>query len=202
MTAGAAVADPLPGAEVTPLRALLREELAGGFTELRRFIDRRFSELSAEVHGAVQMVDFSEATLTEQLKHIHSQIAAVLAAPVHSARNSGLELEAVVQATESAAERILQAAEAIGDWAANNGRDPAESAQLTARVNAIFEACAFQDLTGQRIHRAIGSLQQVEALLSALIAGGDDAAGTNPTALPAAVATEELDQQEIDRLLG
>ncbi len=132
---------------------------------------------------------------------IHAQIAAVLAAPARAAHNGGLELEAVVQTTESAAERILQAAEAINDWALANGHSAEESAQLTARVNAIFEACAFQDLTGQRIHRALASLQQVETLLEALMARAG-AGAVEPTAPPPPKPATELDQQEIDRLLA
>ncbi len=201
MTAGMPAHAPLAAKSAAPA-ALLREELADRFAELRRFIDRRFSELGVEVHGAVQMVGFSEATLTEQLGHIHRQVAAVLAAPALAARNGGIELEAVVQTTESAAERILQAAEAIGDWAAANGHGAEASAQLTARVNVIYEACAFQDLTGQRIHRAIASLRQVETLLAALMARGGGAAPAESVPPPPVAEGDELDQEEIDRLLG
>jgi chemotaxis protein CheZ len=42
-------------------------------------------------------------------------------------------------------------------------------AAIAARVNSIFEACSFQDVTGQRIRRAIQHLQQVEGMLETMI---------------------------------
>ena len=159
-------ADSLPSQAGEPAS---REEMNSRFEALHRFIDRRFCELSTEVLGAVQMVNFSETNLSAQLSRIHGQIAGLVAAPVAATRNSGLELEAVVQATEAAADRILEAAEAIGDWAASGQREPAGIELLTSKVNAIFEACSFQDLTGQRIRRAIDHLQRVETLLEGLM---------------------------------
>ena len=82
--------------------------------------------------------------------------------------NSGVELEAVVQATENAANQIMEAAEAITSWLQAGG-DPAALPAVTQQVNAIFEACTFQDLTGQRIRRAIEHLQQVETMLSGMM---------------------------------
>ena len=192
---GAAV--PLcPQAASTALREAVREVVSGEVEVLRRFIDRRFSELSTEVLGAVQMVDFSEANLSEQLGRIHGQIAGLVAAPAAASRNSGLELEAVVQATEVAADRILEAAEAIAGWVDRGQRDPAGFALLTDKVNAIFEACSFHDLTGQRIRRAIDHLQHVENLLENLMS-----AAPPPMPLPPEAGGADLAQQEIDRLL-
>lgn len=140
--------------------------IRGDLTELRTFIDRRISELSAEVHATVELMDFSETNMLGQLKAIREQITGVIALPTAATRNSGLELEAVVQATEAAANRIMEAAEAIGDWLRDGHNDPAALEAVSDRVNAIFEACSFQDLTGQRIRRAIQHLQQVESMLT------------------------------------
>jgi chemotaxis protein CheZ len=139
------------------------------FDDLRRFVDRRISELSAEVHATVQLVDYSENNLSSQLARIHEQIVKLLAMPATATRNSGLELEAVVQATESAANTIMEAAEAIGEWLREGRRDPESLEAVAARVNAIFEACTFQDITGQRIRRAIEQLQHVESMLTDMI---------------------------------
>lgn len=198
MMAGTATVVPCPDAS-SGLREAVREEVGPLLDDLRRFVDRRFCELSVEVHGAVQLLDFSETNLSDQLGRIHTQVASLVAVPAIASRNSGLELEAVVQATEAAADRILEAAEAIGSWVSDGRRDPAGYELLTAKVNAIFEACSFQDLTSQRIRRAIDHLQRVESLLHDLIE-------TAPTAVAAAVepasAEPDLGQQEIDRLLG
>ncbi len=138
---------------------------------LRTFVDRRISELSAEIHATTELMDFSENNLTGQLADIREQIASVVALPTAATRNSGLELEAVVQATEEAANRIMEAAEAIGDWLREGKNDPVSMQEVNAKVNAIFEACSFQDVTGQRIRRAIQHLQHVENMLTDLAPG-------------------------------
>lgn len=139
--------------------------------DLRSFVDRRIAELSMEIHATVQLVDFSETNLTGQLAGIREQIASVVAMPTMATRNSGLELEAVVQATEEAANRIMEAAEAIGDWLRDGKNDPTSMEVVNEKVNAIFEACSFQDVTGQRIRRAIQHLQQVETMLTDMVPG-------------------------------
>ena len=121
-----------------------------------------------EIHATVQLVDYSETNLSAKLATIHEQIAHVVAPPMAATYNSGIELEAVVQATENAANQIMGAAEAIGNWLQAGG-DPATLPAVTQQVNTIFEACTFQDLTGQRIRRAIEHLQQVETMLSGMM---------------------------------
>lgn len=138
---------------------------------LRAFVDRRIAELSAEVHATSDLMDFSENNLSRQLSEIREQVASVVALPTIATRNSGLELEAVVQMTEEAANRIMEAAEAIGDWLREGKHDAASMGVVNQKVNAIFEACSFQDVTGQRIRRAIQHLQQVETMLTELVPG-------------------------------
>jgi chemotaxis protein CheZ len=182
-----------------PIRASLRAELAPQFEELRRFVDRRIAELSAEVHATVQLVDYSEANLSGQIARIHEQIAAVVAAPAAATYNSGLELEAVVQATEAAANRIMEAAEAISDWLRDGSRDPEALEAVAARVNTIFEACTFQDVTGQRIRRTIEHLQHVESMLTDIVPDGGAATATaraSPDQGP------DLRQDSVDELFG
>lgn len=150
------------------LEELVRSAVRGEIDDLRKFVDRRIAELSMEIHATVQLVDYSETNLSEKLSTIHEQIATMVAAPVAATYNSGLELEAVVQATESAANQIMGAAEAISAWL-HAGGDPATLPAVTEQVNAIFEACSFQDVTGQRIRRAIEHLQQVETMLTGMM---------------------------------
>jgi chemotaxis protein CheZ len=149
----------------------VRETIRAEIGDLRTFVDRRIAELSAEVHATVDLVDFSETNLSGQLAGIREQIASVVALPTAATRNSGLELEAVVEATEEAANRIMEAAEAIGDWLRENTKDDSSMNGINEKVNAIFEACSFQDVTGQRIRRAIQHLQQVETMLTDMVPG-------------------------------
>jgi chemotaxis protein CheZ len=144
----------------------IKAEIAPLFAELRHFTDRRIAELSSEIHATVQLFDFGEENLSSQLAKIQEQVAAMVAVPAAATRNSGLELEAVVQATESAANQIMEAAEAIGEWLRVGARDVASIEVVASKLNSIFEACSFQDVTGQRIRRAIQHLQHVETMLS------------------------------------
>lgn len=187
----------------------LDQALAPHFASLRAFIDRRIAELSAEVSASVQLMGMTEDAITARITEVHGQIARLIAIPASGARNSGLELEAVVQATESAAETILEAAEAIQAWLDGGAPDTTAAAALTEKVNDIFQACSFQDLTGQRIRRAIKQLQQVETMLEGLIPGGTppetpklEIRGHAPTVADAATAGPDLAQAEIDRLLN
>jgi len=153
------------------LRAAMRAELEPMFKEMRSFVDRRIAELSAELAATSEMADMAEEKLSKKLSQVHEQIAQLVAIPVASTRNSGLELEAVVQATETAANTIMEATEAIQSWITSGRKDQASIEALSARVNSIFEACSFQDITGQRIRRAIQHLQQVETMLEQIVPG-------------------------------
>jgi chemotaxis protein CheZ len=172
------------------VRAAVRAELE----DLRRFVDRRIAELSTEIHATVQLVDYSETNLSKKLAGIHDEISSIVAQPAVT-RNSGVELEAVVTATEHAANQIMAAAEAISSWLQGGG-DPAALPAVTQQVNAIFEACTFQDLTGQRIRRAIQHLQQVEGMLAGMMQD------TPAAEAESGQAGSELEQNDIDSLFA
>ncbi len=199
------------GAEVSEaaIRAALKAELDPALSALHSFVDRRIAELSAELHASVEIADMGESRMAGELARIQEQISQLIAVPAAATRNSGLELEAVVQATEAAANTIMEAAEAIQDWVAGGGQDAAAVAVIAARVNSIFEACSFQDVTGQRIRRAIQHLQQVETMLETMVPDGTKPDTARPTVQVAtAIRTVEaptggdLGQDDIDALLN
>jgi len=77
------------------------------------------------------------------------------------------ELDAVVIGTEGATETILSAAEFIDETANTlSARIDSDDTGLTSdiqdKVVQIFEACNFQDLTGQRITKVVATLRFVE----------------------------------------
>ena len=78
------------------------------------------------------------------------------------------ELEAVMQGSEQATQKILAAAEEI-DQAANNlsaalkhDSEQGLAQDIRDRVIAIFEACNFQDLTSQRVAKVMASLDRID----------------------------------------
>jgi chemotaxis protein CheZ len=93
------------------------------------------------------------------------------------------ELGAVVGGTEEATQQILEAAESIDQAASALGKvtSPDQHAQLTEeiqdRVVSIFEACNFQDLTGQRISKVMNTMRFIEHHINVMmeIWGGVDA---------------------------
>jgi len=76
------------------------------------------------------------------------------------------ELEEIVTETARAANRIMDAAEAIEGVAGKV--DPASAAALSGEVTQIYEASSFQDITGQRITKVVRALQSMETKLQAL----------------------------------
>jgi chemotaxis protein CheZ len=77
------------------------------------------------------------------------------------------ELSAVVAATESATNAILDAVEAIEKTA---GALPAETGDpIRDGVTRIYEACNFQDITGQRITKVVNVLKEVDRTVVGLM---------------------------------
>jgi len=123
---------------------------------------------------------------------------------------AGLELEAIVQQTESATNTIMESAESIME--ADPGDMEAYSATVNDAVMQIFEACSFQDITGQRISKVVSTLEHVEDRVGRLInilgvmengqntkeeISEDEALLRGP-----ALEGEGIDQSEIDALLN
>jgi chemotaxis protein CheZ len=108
------------------------------------------------------------------------------------------ELGAVVGGTEEATQQILEAAEAIDNAATAlakvNSPDQQKilSEEIQERVVSIFEACNFQDLTGQRISKVMATMKFIENHIVVMmdIWGGVDAIKAHA---PAIVDTREGD---------
>jgi chemotaxis protein CheZ len=99
------------------------------------------------------------------------------------------ELGAVVGGTEQATQQILEATEAIDQAATalskNTSPDQQKllSEEIQERVISIFEACNFQDLTGQRISKVMGTMKFIENHINVMmeIWGGVDAIKAHAT---------------------
>jgi chemotaxis protein CheZ len=93
------------------------------------------------------------------------------------------ELGAVVGGTEHATQQILEAAEAIDQAATalakvtSPDQQKILSEEIQERVVSIFEACNFQDLTGQRINKVMATMKFIENHITVMmdIWGGVDA---------------------------
>ena len=130
------------------------------------------------------------------------------------------ELDAIVETTAAATDNILAAAEEIGttiDTLQRKSEDPAveEAAdKLGDLVSRLYTECSFQDLTGQRIRRVVGTLDFIEQRLAKMVAVfGEDyeklplPESANATGDAALLNGPQLDspgvsQADIDRLFG
>ncbi|AVM76284.1 protein phosphatase CheZ [Magnetospirillum gryphiswaldense] len=85
------------------------------------------------------------------------------------------ELDAIVEATEGATQTILEAAEKIESLTSEIGShgDDAYVKRLAEDINetviTMFEACNFQDITGQRITKVVKTLKYIESRVNAMI---------------------------------
>jgi chemotaxis protein CheZ len=82
------------------------------------------------------------------------------------------ELDAIVQATESATSGILEAAEEIQEiaWTLREGGFAVETCEaIDERATNIYLACSFQDLTSQRIRKVIEAMHFLESRISQMI---------------------------------
>jgi chemotaxis protein CheZ len=75
--------------------------------------------------------------------------------------SAGEELDAIVKATENATNTIMECAEAL--MAADASDPAAYKALVDDKMMVIFEACSFQDITGQRIAKVVETLQHIES---------------------------------------
>jgi chemotaxis protein CheZ len=121
---------------------------------------RALTALAEGEEGIVEGRIDEMAGRVSRLKHGITQLQA------HHLRNrhipeAGSELDATVEATELAASRIMEAAEAILE--ADGSKPKAYRETVNAQIMAIFEACAFQDITGQRISKVRDNLNSIDA---------------------------------------
>ncbi len=122
------------------------------------------------------------------------------------------ELDAIVGATEAATGEILDACEAIETVAADFPGDGGD--RLTDAVTRIYEACNFQDVTGQRVTKVVKTLKEIENKVIRLLAAfGDEVAKAREHVGEEAEEAEDLlagpqlpsdamSQDDIDKLLA
>ncbi|MEQ8747272.1 protein phosphatase CheZ [Pyruvatibacter sp.] len=106
-------------------------------------------------------------------------------------QEAGNELDAVVNATEAATDIILTSSEKIDSAAAHlsaaatDDVSRAQADEIAELVVTIFEACNFQDITGQRITKVVSALHYIDERVSSMMeiwGGAQDLAAFAPKA--------------------
>ena len=121
------------------------------------------------------------------------------------------ELDAIVEHTATATNAILNSCEILDEVAGSLSGELAS--KLQDATTRIYEACSFQDITGQRITKVVTTLKAIEAKVAQIVttfgssekppveeitADQGEAALLNGPQLP----TVAMDQSDIDKLLA
>ena len=108
------------------------------------------------------------------------------------------ELEVIVGQTEEATNSIFGAVEEIEQLCGRMDEETAEA--VTNAVTTVYEACGFQDLTGQRITKVVLALQHIEHKIEGLLeAFGSEFGGQSAAVAAAPDETESRRPGKADR---
>lgn len=141
--------------------------------------------LASQMSEAMQMFFSSiDRTLFDEMRYISSYIQRTRVEISNLRPNdlsedriprAGAELHAVVQHTAEATNLIMAVAEDV--MAADTSDPAAYQAFVSDKMMEIFEACTFQDITGQRIKKVVDTLTHIEQRLErfASVMGVEDA---------------------------
>lgn len=104
--------------------------------------------------------------IADYIVALRREISALQANEMHTEKipAAGSELVAVVTSTEGATNEIMAIAENV---LSADASDPVAYKEFVDKeMMALFETCAFQDLTGQRISRVVKTLEHIETRVS------------------------------------
>ncbi len=120
------------------------------------------------------------------------------------------ELDAIIDATSKATGTIMDCCEVIQEKAAEAGGEPGDV--ITEETMKIFEACSFQDITGQRVSKVMKTFAEIETKIDKLVSvlgikGGEseeeDTRSEDEKLLNGPqMASEAISQEDIDKLLA
>jgi chemotaxis protein CheZ len=196
----------------------LRDRAKEGLT--REEIGTIVADALKGVSGDVSPTDLKlYAELEELARYIENAKNEIASIKSNSISNEHIpvatdELDAVVGATEDATNKIMNACDQITEIAGTVS--PEASEKLMSVVMGIYEACNFQDITGQRITKVVKTLKHIETQVMGLVAAFGGTAGSAGAASSSAADPNDeknllngpqlpgnaINQDEIDKLLA
>lgn len=200
-------------------QALSREEISTIVADAVKGIEGDVTSSDLRLYSEIE-------ALAGYIQSARQEIAAVQAEGINTTHipSATDELDAVTDATAEATNNIMNACDQISAVAGEVGG--AQGDKLNAIVTDIYEACNFQDITGQRITKVVRTLKHIEEQILRLVqAFGGEGAGGGAAQTGAAAASQSagstvssgdekdllngpqlpgnaIDQDEIDRLLA
>lgn len=187
-TAGSRTAD-IDGELEARLAALLRGHQGLQPADLIEVVESIVSSAQGDLSSVNLRLYTEIEALSSYIQTARSEIASLRPDEITDEHlpAAGEELEAIVGATEQATNTIMEAVEAIENEAAQ--LDPEAAERITNAVTNVYEACSFQDITGQRITKVVTCLTHIEEKVNALLGAfgqeiGEKAAAPAPRPAP------------------
>lgn len=227
---GEAPASPLSGEVMQAIRDL-KDDLKGleilirhGELPTPAAVAPPLEEVVPHKAAEVSMLKTELRALAVCIEHTKAEIAALKPKDADEDRliSVTFELDAIVSSTERATEQILEASERIESIGREIQAHVTDSyvgrlvEDISETIGTIFEACNFQDITGQRITKVVKTLKYVEARINAMIDiwGPDNIADVSPKIFEEhrdedskllngpQLENKGISQDEIDKLFG
>ena len=108
------------------------------------------------------------------------------------------ELDAIVEHTAHATNEILDCCETLEQMQAELSGDAAD--KLQGAVTRIYEACSFQDITGQRIGKVVTALKAIEVRIASVVSAASGMPGPNAAPAPVAAPAQDNKRTEGEKL--
>jgi chemotaxis protein CheZ len=147
-----------------------RTRIAVDTTEVAAVVEAIVESLSGDMSIADLKLYHELAQLAQYIQRAKREIADIKPNEIRE-RHIPMatdELDAVVEATAEATGTILDEAETVQKLSAT--LPPPVANKIGAAVTRIYEACNFQDITGQRITKVVKTLKYIESKIDALLA--------------------------------
>jgi len=137
--------------------------------QVRAVLEEMLSTMSGNIGGADPRMMEELEELSSFIEATKAEIAAIRPKeiPDEHIPEATDELDAVIEATEVATNSIMEAAEMIE--AVAEGVSDEQADILSQAITQIYEACSFQDITGQRIHKVVGALKEIEQKVETVV---------------------------------
>ena len=108
------------------------------------------------------------------------------------------ELDAIVEHTAHATNEILDCCETLEQMQAELSGDAAD--KLQGAVTRIYEACSFQDITGQRIGKVVTALKAIEGRIASVVSAASGMPGPNAGPVPVVAPAPDNKRTEGEKL--
>jgi chemotaxis protein CheZ len=166
-----AMAGRIAGAAALPSEEETEQTQAAESDKARRLVEDVFGNLKEEVGQAEARLAREFERLAHFIEAAKSEIATLRPDDIsrHHLPKVAVELDAITEAMERATHTIMSAAEKI-EAIATAGLPAEQAAQVTAAITGIYEACGFQDISGQRIAKAVKTLKRIDDRVTVLVA--------------------------------